>query len=457
MKVVVFTRGSSPGLSGRAASALLATIDSAYKARPGAEFVLISDEPLEDLSGALERRGVRTFVFAEHPRRGPAPSSRSEKLFRARQREFVITRSLVRFIGEWRPDVVWTNVSLSLSGAVGAALAGVPHYWLFPELGRGDADDYPEHRAVEDMCALSELVFTTSEASEALLQQHAANAKVLLVSSEALDVVAPPVLQEPLSESRSEVFSEEADLRVLVPIAEGPVPDTRGLFRAIARIKRRGIRVEVCFVGDRVDEVRHVGLALAAHSGVDAQVYFVDSKVSVVMSRLHSDFVLTAGSEGARAAFVDSRFAWQVCGPDLGLDPFDVIDGVTGIVVPHASETAFLDALERCIRVIHARLVPGPLVSSPAAIRAEPLADIGAFVSEPDRHRGQEPLGIKKLPLAVLSWFALPVTTMQYLTEEGITRHPHDQAAWQVGVQIKTFLQRVSVFGRRAQATRTRP
>ncbi|MEO8601156.1 MAG: glycosyltransferase family 4 protein [bacterium] len=151
--------------------------------------------------------------------------------------------ALVDVIEAWRPDVVWSNASVTAVGALAAAALGLPHIWHLREVS-GDA--YP-FRFIEGTAAAAALLHT---AQARIAVSAAVGAAYEALGSGPCSVIYNGVGDAAALVARSTLRPRQGRLRMLLP---GRVREDKGQLAAIEATQRlitAGHDVELRIVGD---------------------------------------------------------------------------------------------------------------------------------------------------------------------------------------------------------------
>ena len=347
---VVFVNHLSGDHLGGSELSLLAIIDRWTDRDRSLEPIIVTPAPGAAMEAATRSRGWRTEVM---PYTGWAvfdeEGGRAQSVLRARQNRAATAR-LVEVIEESRPDLVVTNTLVAPWGALAAAHRGVPHVWFVREFGDlAQGFHFPEGRAaaLRDIGALSTTVIANSRAVAAELERH--------MPSHHVTVAYPSVDLHRVrtrSEERPTVqpFDEEAGLRVTVV---GRLAPSKGQWRvidAIALAAQRGVRVDVCFVGEAV----HAGddrilQRRALRRRVSDRVRFVGEQENPFAYMAAADVCVTPSDREAfgRSTLEALAVGRPVIASDSGGSAELVEDGVSGLLFPPDDPEQLALALER--------------------------------------------------------------------------------------------------------------
>ncbi|MEO8527474.1 MAG: glycosyltransferase [Pseudolysinimonas sp.] len=356
----------------------------------------------------VRRRGHSIFAV---PFEGWAlfadPGGRPEAALRVR-RDFASTRRIIAKMREHRPDLVVTNTVVSPWGAYAAAALGIPHVWFVREFA--DATQgfrFPAGRdtVLRDVGLLSALVVANSETLRSSLTEFIPADK-LVYNYPGIDLGHIRALsREPLP---MVPFSlPDAMLSVVVV---GRITRTKGQWRvveAIGRLRARGLRIAVCFVGAAVEADAEVLLARrAAQLGVADSITFVGEQVNPFPFVRAADVGITPSDREAfgRVTLEYLALGKPVLATASGGSLEVVVDGETGFLVDPEDIDELAERLERLAldRALLAEQSRG------ATVRAEQVAgssDLGSLIELLTATAATPGL---VLPATVVDWLDAP-------------------------------------------------
>jgi glycosyltransferase involved in cell wall biosynthesis len=387
---------------------ILHVIDSWQRSNPALVPVLVAPSMRSALAVEARRRGWECLVY---PYEGWAlpydPGGGPEATLRAR-RDFSATRNLIEQLRRARPALVVTNTLVAPWGAYAAAAVGAPHVWFvreFPDAAHGLHFPVGRENALRDIGMLSHAVIANSLAlRDALLP---------FIPAEKLEVAHPAVFADRIRALADEPLPlepfplPEAALRVTVV---GRITRTKGQWRvieAIARLRERGVRIAVCFVGAQVERD---GVAIlsqrARRLGVGDAVVFAGERHNPFPFVRAADVGVTPSD---REAFGRTTFEYLLLGKPVvasatGGSVELVVDGESGYLVEPDDIGAWAARLER--------LAEDPelleVLSAGAAMRAEALvaanspSNVVSLLQEATLAPGY------RLPATVVGWLDAP-------------------------------------------------
>jgi glycosyltransferase involved in cell wall biosynthesis len=254
VKVVFVNHMSSDHLGGSELS-LLSIIDRWTDRNRDLHPIIVTPAPGGAMEAATRSRGWRTEVIAYS---GWAVFDREGGHAQMRLRDSenaAATLRLRELLRESRPDIVVTNTIVAPWGAFAAAAEGIPHAWFVREFGAAaQGFDYPDGRGrvMRDLGDLSVTVFGNSVAVRDELASFIPAEKLRVAYPWVdLDRVRSRAVERPIVSA----FADNAGLRVAVIGRIAPGKGQWRVLEAIGLLASRGVRVDVCFVG----EVAHRG------------------------------------------------------------------------------------------------------------------------------------------------------------------------------------------------------
>ncbi|WP_167044896.1 glycosyltransferase [Salinibacterium sp. ZJ454] len=408
MKVVILSHSSAWEHIGGAELSILQTIRQWRELDPDVEISVVARGPSGLLQVELAKLGVpaTTIEFDAWvlPQRITAP----EDVFRTQRANLAAVKTIVKMLRMQQTDLVITNTIISPWAAIAAALAGVPHVWMvreFGDLDHGHQFQIGQAETFGDIARLSALVVANSTAVKRHLENWIDPGKIS---------VAYPAIDVQRLESQSahplpiEVQSSGLPRVVMV----GRLAESKGqwrLVRAVGELRRRGVELEVLFVGhgEAADKERLVDEAQSA--GVSDLVTFtgpLENPFPVVRT---ADITVMASTNEAfgRSTLEYMLLGRAVIAPDVGGSAELLVDGRCGVLFDVSNPASLEDALltyatDPLLRASH---------GAAAAKRARALL-AGAFTTEvliaqlTDVAASQVPRA--SIPHVVESWLDIP-------------------------------------------------
>lgn len=260
---------------------MLAILDRWAVREPSLRVTVASPGPAPAVAAEVERRGWRHLPLDFE---GWAVFDVSGGAGQARLREkaaAAATRRIVALLEELHPALVVTNTLIHPWGALAAAATGIPHVWFVREFGHRDQGViFPRGRAaaLRRIGGLSQVVVANSLAVRAELADKIPASR-LAVSYPPVDLEAVRTRSAAPLPDPAAVFPHPGVLRIGVL---GRVTESKGQWRvveALGLLAERGVRAQVCFIGELLDpgvedRLRRRGAQL----GVADQLVFVGER-----------------------------------------------------------------------------------------------------------------------------------------------------------------------------------
>jgi glycosyltransferase involved in cell wall biosynthesis len=408
MRVYFLSHSAAPNHLGGSELSLLSLIDGWSERDPAFVPTLVGPTSRGALVAEARRRGYETFNV---PFEGWAlfsdPGGRPEAALRTR-RDFASTVRLIQRMKDDRPDLVVTNTVVSPWGAYAAAALGIPHVWFVREFAdeeRGFRFPMGRDAVLGDVGRLSTLVVANSDALRTALGSH--------IPAEKLVTSYPPV---ELARVRSLADQPVPTTPFTLPAADltvtvvGRITRTKGQWRvieAIGRLRARGVRVAVCFVGVTVEADADVLLARRARRlGVADAITFVGEQVNPFPFVRGADVGVTPSDI---EAFGRTTFEYMTLGRPViatrggGSDEL-VVDGATGYLV----DADDIDGLASRLEALAGDPALRAAMGSAGRERAESLmtsSDVDRIVALLAEAATRD---VPRLPATVVAWLDVP-------------------------------------------------
>jgi glycosyltransferase involved in cell wall biosynthesis len=404
--VYFLNHSTAPVALGGAERSLLALVDEWRNANPLLEPYFLTKHPRGMFTAELDRRGYpyRTFPFRGWA--GPAaepPAAQRAHFARDDYRSVVAMRELM--LAE-RPALVVTNTLVAPWAAFAAASAGIPHVWLVREYGDLDHGLSFQTSAAEtyaDIGRLSAAVVANSRALAAHLAPHI-DADKLSWSHPRMDLDAiRGAATEPLD---LVPFPHAEMLRVVVVGRVSPSKGHRDVVEAVADLRRRGVAVQVCFVGSSPETRDELELRRLIHErGVADQIVLAGHRDNPFPVVAAADVAVTASRAEAfgRTTYEYLALGVPVIATATG-GSAEIVDGSSGVLVPPGDVGALATALARYAadRRLLARHAAGAVRRTDALAadrESRPLIDVLSSASA---------AAPAELPAIARVWFGLP-------------------------------------------------
>ncbi|GEP28420.1 hypothetical protein CLE01_30180 [Cryobacterium levicorallinum] len=423
---------------------MLQMIDNWRTYDPSVEVMVVSRSPVGRLQPELDRRGIPWMNLEFGSWVLPQLIVSPEDVYRTARHDFLATKSLVRLIQEFGPDVVATNTIVAPWAALAAKMVGVPHVWFPSEYGDDHEFAIGVDHTFDDLGALSDLVVTNSAALKTYLSRWIDDSKmaVLYPALEFSDLAhrvkdTPPDWTNP--------FSALPDtLRVVCVGRIAPSKGQARLVRSIAQLKRQNVRVEVALVGSARDHDLTSIRLLIDELDVGDRIVLTGETANPFPFIAAADIgAVVSVSEGFGRVTVEYLAVGKpVVAARVGATPELVSDGHTGLLYDAADDSALVEALLAYHR-------------DPALLAAHGAAALAGVDEIVNRNRlpaivrqiegcvaaGSAP--IERMPHLVLSWMTLPATAQRMFADVGALVDPHDSVTWTVGSNLARPLRSV--------------
>ncbi|MFL5963670.1 MAG: glycosyltransferase family 4 protein [Gaiellaceae bacterium] len=238
---------------------------------------------------------------------------------------------LARVMRTIKPQLVVTNTSTIVVGAVTARLFRLPHIWYVREFGQADYDlrfDIGERRARRLMARLSHTILVNSNALRRAVAKPGTEKKVRVMPY----AIAPDPDAWPTPTPLSADGTDGLTLLLLGSLR--PSKGQEEAIRAVARLAERKIGVRLRLAGEGPAEYRRELEALAAELGVSERVDAGGFEGAPGHAIAAADVVLVCSRCEAfgRTTVEAMRVGRPVIGADSGATAELVSDGRTGLL-----------------------------------------------------------------------------------------------------------------------------
>lgn len=244
------------------------------------------------------------------------------------------TLEVIKILKEINPDIVYTNSSVILQGALAAKSLGLKHIWHIREFGELDygIDFYlPLARRSKFVYDYSDKIIFISNALKNYYHAYIPEDKSVLIYNN----VKVPELKDSLN------FQKDSDLTLLMVGHVHPGKGQMEAVKAIKVLKERGITdVKLNIVGKRLDKYYNEILAYISENELNSQINFFDYTNNPSEFFLNSDVVLMCSrSEGFGRVTVEGMlFEKPVIGAAAG-GTLDIIkDEYNGLLYQPGNE-----------------------------------------------------------------------------------------------------------------------
>lgn len=321
--------------------------------------VLPWDGPLAD---ALAERGVE-FAFVPN-----AWWTKSRGLDSRGAYENAITaaRTMAAVFLQWKIDVVYTETVVAPAGAIGAALAGLPHVWHIHEFSynpMGIEMAIPKASLARLMDVSSNFVFFNSKVVAREWEGHLPLEKTRVVYNWTSTPVddALPELSDDIS--RSLLTSRTSFIAVIVGSVV-PLKRQRDAVEAVGTLLNEGLDIALLVVGPATNSMYQSELqSIVQRNRWDAKIRFLGYTPNPHRIMQHADVTLMCSeSEGFGRVTIESMAqGTPVIGADSGGTTEIIESGVDGLLFPPGDVPALTDRLRLFIRdqSLRARLAVG--------------------------------------------------------------------------------------------------
>jgi len=250
-------------------------------------------------------------------------------------------------VWRWKCELVYTNTMTVSVGALAAKLLGLPHLWHVHELWGGETGfefDLGERLSLRLVDRLSHVCIANS--------RTVADRLAGAVRPDKLRVAYQSVtLREPTTGREALVTRlEQAATVCLVVASILPLKRQEDAVRAVALLKRQGVKAELWLVGDETCPYARQLRRLAATEDVEAEVRFLGFHENPLPLQRAADFILSCSPvEAFGRATVEAMLVGKpIVGARGGGNSELVQDGFNGLLY----ESGNFNDLARCIRFL---------------------------------------------------------------------------------------------------------
>lgn len=292
VKVLILSHSSEIG---GAELSMLDFFDFWTKQNSELELLFIVKYPLDKLGPELKKRNWQFKVVDYGSWSSRNFPTDSESIYRNGKRNGRATLEILDNIESFNPDIVMTNTIVAPWAAIASKLLGKKHIWFVREYGdidHGHDFELGREKMFEDIGIMSELVVTNSVA----LKKHIAS---FIDANKIVPLYTPFNVDKIISLSKKKIKSPFSVKGVqLKAVIAGVIKPSKGqekAIEAVALLKRKGINVELCIVGQATEPEYFKRIKqLTQDLGVSKQIHFVGRQSNPYAYMEHADIGIMA-------------------------------------------------------------------------------------------------------------------------------------------------------------------